>query len=50
MFFIQLASNPKVHQIIDIMVFYIPKAYGLLLSRDWSQKIQGYSTSIWSHL
>jgi hypothetical protein len=28
----------------------IPKAYGLLLSRDWSQNIQGYFSFDWSHL
>jgi hypothetical protein len=41
---IRLASDPRVCQIIDIIVVDIPKAYGLLLSRDWSQKLQGYFT------
>lgn len=39
---IRLASNPKVCQVIDIIVVDIPKAYDFLLSRDWSQKLQGY--------
>jgi hypothetical protein len=26
-----LSSNPKVHQIIDIIIFYIPEVYGLFL-------------------
>jgi hypothetical protein len=33
---IRLSSNPKVHQIIDIIVVDIPEVYGLFLSRDWS--------------
>jgi hypothetical protein len=45
-----VSSNPKVHQIIDIVVVDIPEAYGLLLSRDWSTKLQGYFASDWSHL
>ena len=28
----------------------IPDAYGLVLSRDWSAKLNGYFTSDWSHL
>jgi hypothetical protein len=47
---IRVASNPKVHQVIDIVVVDIPKAYGLFLNRDWSQKLQGYFASNWSHL
>jgi hypothetical protein len=39
---IRLASNPKFHQLIDIIVVDIPEAYGLLLSRDWSKKLNGY--------
>jgi hypothetical protein len=33
-FLIRLASNPKVHQTIDIIVVEILKTYGILLSRD----------------
>jgi hypothetical protein len=33
---IRLSSNPKVHQIIDIIVVDITEFYGLFLSRDWS--------------
>jgi hypothetical protein len=45
-----IASNPKIHQVIDIVVVDILEAYGMLLSRDWSHKLQGYFTSNWSHL
>ena len=31
---VRLSSNPKVHQIIDIIVVDIPEVYGLFLSRD----------------
>jgi hypothetical protein len=31
---IRLASDPRVHQVIDIIVVDIPEAYGFLLSRD----------------
>jgi hypothetical protein len=34
---VRLSSNPKVHQIIDIIVVDIPEVYGLFLSRDWSE-------------
>jgi hypothetical protein len=32
-----LSSNPKVHQVIDIIVVDIPEVYGMFLSRDWSE-------------
>jgi hypothetical protein len=47
---IRLASDPRVHQVIDIVVVDIPESYGLLLSRDWSAKIQGYFPTDWSHM
>ena len=47
---IRLASNPQVHFIIDIIVADIPEAYGLFLSRDWSEKLKGYFATDWSHL
>jgi hypothetical protein len=47
---IRLAFNPKVHQVIDIIVVDIPEAYGLLLSRDWSEKLNGYFSTDWSHI
>lgn len=31
---IRISSNPKVSQIIDILVVDIPEFYGLILSRD----------------
>ena len=45
-----LASNEKVFQVINIVVDDIPDAYGLVLSRDWSAKLNGYFTTDWSHL
>ena len=47
---VRLASNDKVCQVINIMVADIPDAYGLILSRDWSAKLNGYFASDWSHL
>jgi hypothetical protein len=34
---IRLSSNPKVHQVINIIVVDIPEVYGMFLSRDWSE-------------
>ena len=39
-----LASNSKVHQMIDIIFVDIPEAYGVILSRDWSFDLNGYFT------
>ena len=47
---VRLASNDKVCQVINIVVADIPDAYGLILSRDWSAKLNGYFISDWSHL
>ena len=47
---IRLSSDPRVHQIIDIIVADIPEVYGLFLSRDWSKKLNGYFATDWSHL
>jgi hypothetical protein len=47
---VRLSSNPKVHQIIDIIVVGIPKVYGLFLSMDWSKQLHGYFATEWSHL
>ena len=48
--FIRLSADPKVCQFIDIMVVDIPEAYGLILSRDWSMKLNGYFATDWFHL
>ena len=42
---VRLASNDKVCQVINIVVADIPDAYGLVLSRDWSAKLNGYFAS-----
>ena len=47
---IRLSSNSKVHQVIDVIVVDIPKSYGVILSRDWSTKLNGYFATDWSHL
>ena len=39
---IRLSADPRVCQYIDVVVVDIPKAYGLILSRDWSTKLNGY--------
>ena len=46
---IHLASNSKVLQTIDIIVFDIPEAYGVILRRDWLAKLNGYFATDWSH-
>ena len=47
---IRLSANEKVCQYIDIVVADIPDAYGLVLSRDWSARLDGYFASDWSHM
>ena len=47
---VRMASNDKVCQVINIVVDDILDAYGLVLSRDWSAKLNGYFASDWSHL
>ena len=47
---IRLSSNEKVCEFIDIVVADIPEAYGLVLSWDWSAKLNGYFASDWSHM
>lgn len=47
---IRLSSNFKVHQTIDIIVVDIPETQGVILSRDWLAKLNGYFATDWSHL
>ena len=47
---IHLSANEKLCQYIDIIVADVPDAYGLVLSRDWSARLNGYFASNWSHL
>jgi hypothetical protein len=48
---IRIRTHPKFVQVIDIIVVDILGAYGLLLSRDWSEKLNKYfsidSTHLW---
>ena len=45
-----LSLNLTIHQIIDIVIVDIPEAYGMWLSRDWSEKLKVYFAKDWSHL
>ena len=45
-----ISSNSKVHQTIDIIVVAIIDAYGVILSRDWSSKLNKYFSTNWYHL
>jgi hypothetical protein len=45
-----IAMHPKFFQVIDIIIVDIPEAYGLFLSRDWSEKLNGYFSTDWAHL
>jgi hypothetical protein len=47
---IWIASNPKFHHVIDIIIVDILKAYRMLFSRDWSEKLHGYFSIDWFHL
>ena len=47
---IRLSLNSKVYQTIDVIVVDIPEAYGAILSRYWSAKLNGYFTTHWYHL
>jgi len=47
---IRMATKPQYTQVIDIVVVDIPEAYGMLLSRDWSAKLNGYFSIDWSHI
>ena len=44
---IQLSTDERVCQFIDIMVVDIPKANGLILSRDWYAKLNEYFATDW---
>ena len=47
---IRLSSNSKVHQVINVILVDILEAYGVILSRDWSEKLNVYFVTNWSHL
>ena len=38
------------HQVIYVIVLDVPEAYGVILSRDWPAKLNGYFGTDWSHL
>ena len=37
---IRITTHTKFVQVIDIIVVYIPKSYGFLLSQDWFEKLK----------
>ena len=45
-----LSFDHQVHQCIKIVIVDIPKAYGVLRSRYWSSKLQGYFVAYQPHL
>jgi hypothetical protein len=47
---IRIASDPRVRQVINIVIVDIPEIYCLLLSKDWSANLQGYFSTDWSYL
>lgn len=47
---IRMAVKTQYTHFIDIVVVDILEAYGMLLSRDWSTKLNGYFLTDWSHL
>jgi hypothetical protein len=47
---IRIVTHPKFVEVIDIIVVDIPEAYGLLLSRDWSEKLNRYFSKNSAHL
>ena len=47
---IWMVAKPQYTQVIDIVVMYIPEAYGMLHSRNWSSNLNGYFSTNWSHL
>jgi hypothetical protein len=46
----QLASDLRVQSCIDISVVDIPEGYGMLVSRDWARKLNGYIATDFSHM
>ena len=47
---ITLASNSKIHKVIDVIIMDILESCGVLLRREWSSKLNGYFETNWSHL
>lgn len=47
---IRLSKYDQFHQCINILIAYIPEAYGGFLTRESSSKLQGYFAMDWSHL
>ena len=45
-----LSIDPRIHQIVDIVVADVPETYGMWLRKGWSEKLKGYFSTDWSHL
>lgn len=46
----QIASDPRIQQVINIQVADIPDAYGLILGRDFTRALNGYVSTDHSHM
>lgn len=46
----QLAVHPRIQSCIDISIVDIPDGYGMLLSREWSRRPNGYISTDFSHM
>jgi hypothetical protein len=49
-FMIRIDTHPKLLEVIYIILVDILEAYGMLLSRDWSEKLKGYFSIDRAHL
>lgn len=50
MIHMQIASDPRIQQVINIQVANIPDAYGLILGRDFTKTLNGYVSNDHSHM
>jgi hypothetical protein len=46
----RMATHPIFFQVINIIVVNILESYGLLLSQDWYENLNGYFIMDWDHL
>lgn len=47
---IQMASEPRIERDIYVQVVQIPPKYGMPLSRDWSETLNGFWSTCFKHL
>jgi hypothetical protein len=46
----QLASDPRMEHMINILVVDVADSYGLILGRDWARRLNGYMATDFSHM